>query len=556
MGYLEPIDTAQVDKAIDGGDQDIMVYNGPRPKMVLPLIPTLRDDDAKKASSQLSNLQSIPATSLLLNLHRENLENALAGRVTHVFVGQGPNGSLGVDPLIRQRHEERLKAAQRNHVIEKVPHVMGTTLHCPHDSPTASDDSHRHGITSNKTPLKECSATHLTVATDIPNISSHQSNQKIAEVKSGSHETNRVHTNVITRQENIYPRLPSNAYLSFSNLRHTTFAIEAYIGTPHQKFLPMLDTGSTNVWAVHPECTSDGCVDSTKFHPEKSTTFKHMDKDKQFIRAKFVSGVVLGELGYDDFTIGGVTVKNQIFAMLRSIPDEKTNTILRTTRFDGMIGLGFKDLMAVDSEPLYQRYMKALGAEPIFSFYYSLDGENSAFMIGGADERLHIGKLQMMPVVPGYYWQVDLKEVWIGTTKVCCDGEAYAIFDTGTAFNSMPHDAIQKLLEIYAFHECDSTNVHRNFKHLPTIRYVFRDGIEAQLTPDQYTYESGGICRPAYMQINVDVGAGKGYLLGSMGFMPHYYTVYYGGSNPMIGIAPSNHKNAPQVLAEYKPKHK
>ncbi|KAK1935857.1 putative aspartyl protease [Babesia divergens] len=357
---------------------------------------------------------------------------------------------------------------------------------------------------------------------------------------------------VKTCHAEIFPRLPKNACLTLTNLRHTTYVIDATIGSPGQQFRPMFDTGSTNTWVVHNECSSPGCNNSMKYDPAKSTTFRRLSSDQSYVRARFVSGSVLGELGFDNFTIGGVTVKDQAFAMLRKIPDRDTNDILKNTHFSGMIGLAFPDLMVIKSDPLYERYLQALGASPIFSFYYSKDAQNSAIMFGGADANFHKSRIRMMPVVGDYYWQVRLQEVWLGDRKICCDGPAYAIFDTGTTFNSMPHEAFTHLMNIYPFTDCEEHSIKSQLSRLPSIRYVFDNGVEATLKPEQYTFVADNQCRPAYMQINVHVTDGPAYILGSMGFMPHYYTVYQGGKQPMVGIAPADHERAASFMSKHR----
>ncbi|GBE60322.1 aspartyl protease [Babesia ovata] len=459
------------------------VYSGPPPKRIVPLIPIQRDISRTERLSNEVSIRSLSPESHLVKVHTSNWDNVAAGKVHHVFAGRGPNGSLGVDDDTARRHANR------------------------------NANNCGSGSTSKATP------------------------EPSEDISAGNGET---------RHEAIFPRAPANACLSIGSLRHTVLVMEAFIGSPVQRFLPMLDTGSTNVWVVHEDCDSDGCRGSMKYDPRKSSTFRPAPDQKSYVRAKFVSGEVLGELGFEDFTIDGVTVHSQPFAMLRRIPDATTNNVLQVrisilttimmqaTHFHGMIGLAFPDLMIVKSEPLYERYLRALEAAPIFSFYYSLDGHHSAVLLGGAADKLHKGPIRMIPVVTGYYWQVVLREVWLGERKVCCDGAAYAIFDTGTAFNSMPHHSFVQLMDLYSSLGSEGESVQR-LSDMPIIRYVFGNGVEASVRPEQYSFVSGGVYRPAYMQINVNVAGGPAYILGSVGFMPHYYTVFQGGSHPMVG---------------------
>ncbi|GIX62749.1 pepsinogen, putative [Babesia caballi] len=450
-----------------------ILYAGPSTKKVLPLIPMHRDVKQQASPSPPKLPLELPHDSKLAEAHAENWANVAAGNVHHVFAGRGPSGSLGVDPATKQRHADR-KAAKEGDV--KLQSRGGTE-----------------------------------VGVDV-----------VSGVTAGR-----------TRHEEVFPRAPRNACLALENLRHTVFVIEAFVGTPAQRFLPLLDTGSTNVWVVRADCESEGCSNSLKYDPARSSTFRSAPADKSYIRTRFVSGFVLGELGSEDFTVGGVTVHNQAFAMLRHIPDKTMNNALKAAHFNGIIGMAFENLMAVKTEPLYKRYLRALQAEPIFSFYYSPHGADSAMLLGGADERLHRGAIRMMPVVPGFYWQVALREVWIGARQVCCDGPAYAVFDTGTAFNSMPHDSFARLVEMFPSVDCAGDEALQRLGALPSIRYVFGNGTEATLRPEQYSFVSGGVCRPAYLQVNVNVLDGPSYLLGSIGFMLHYYTVFQGGENPM-----------------------
>ncbi|KAK1443371.1 aspartic peptidase A1 family protein [Babesia gibsoni] len=460
------------------------VYEGPAPKKIIPLIAIHQDSTHLSQPDYHISTVYLSSDSDPVKTHKENWENVAKGKIHYVYSGGGPGGSLGVDPQLVERHNNRIQ----------------------------------NGETS----------------------------QDVEESSCGSA------CNGITRSAEVYPHPPRNACLTLTNLRHTTHVIHAYVGMPPQEFMPMLDTGSSNTWVVHEKCMYPGCHNAMKYDPSRSMTFQKPAHGKSVVGVKFVSGVVLGDLGYENFTIGDVTVEHQAFAMLREIPDKKTNAILESTNFSGMIGMAFPDLMCTKSRPLYERYLEALDATPVFSFYFSNWARNSAVMFGGADHNFHKGKIQMLPVVGKYYWQVNLREVWIGDRKVCCDGPAYAIFDTGTMFNSMPHSAFLHLLDMYGFTKCSKLPTAEQLSNLPTIRYVFDNDVQATLEPAQYTFIAEDQCKPAYMQINVNVEDGEAYVLGSMGFMPNYYTVYQGGEQPAVGIAPADHERAGKFMSKQK----
>lgn len=310
------------------------------------------------------------------------------------------------------------------------------------------------------------------------------------------------------------------------HLKHIQYVIRIGIGTPPQYFSPLIDTGSTNTWIVSSSCRSDTCANVHKFD-ENSSTFVPLDPQEHAeIKIKFGTGIIVGKPASENFEIQGDVVKNQVFGLVeREIPDRSDHNVFKMIKFEGIVGLGFPDMAWNSSLPLYDNYSKTVGADLIFSLYFSNDKEYSALLIGGVDPCFYSGEIKMLPLVREYYWEVSLLELWVGDRKLCCDEDSYVIFDSGTSFNTLPHDEFATFKTLVPSRNCNG-NLVSVLSGYPIIKYVFAGGISVEIKPEQYIFIAKETCKPAYMQINVPSRDGKAYILGTSAFMKHFYTVF------------------------------
>ena len=99
----------------------------------------------------------------------------------------------------------------------------------------------------------------------------------------------------------------------------------------------------------------------------------------------------------------------------------------------------------------------------------------SAFFIGGVDPLFYEGSIHMVNVVREFYWQVRLTALWVGDTQFCCDdtqGNGYVVVDSGTSFNTLPHDEGDRFFNIVdRGHFCRAEDPS-TFAAFPVIRYV------------------------------------------------------------------------------------
>ncbi|EKX73733.1 pepsinogen, putative [Theileria equi strain WA] len=308
-------------------------------------------------------------------------------------------------------------------------------------------------------------------------------------------------------------------------LKHIQYVMRIGVGTPPQYVNPLIDTGSTNTWIVSSNCNSETCTNVHKFN-EGSSTFVPIDSQENAeIKIKFGTGVIVGKPASDNFEIQGDIVKNQVFGLVeQEIPDRTDHNVFKMIKFEGIVGLGFPDMAWNSSLPLYDNYSKTIGANLIFSLYFSNDKKYSALLIGGVDNRFYKEEIKMLPLIREYYWEVQLSELWIGNNKLCCSTNSYVIFDSGTSFNTLPHDEFSKFKTFVPYKNCNG-DLDSVLSEYPVIKYVFTGGISVEIRPEQYLFIAKGICKPAYMQINVPSAYGNAYILGTNAFMKHFYTI-------------------------------
>ncbi|CRG98448.1 plasmepsin X, putative [Plasmodium relictum] len=326
------------------------------------------------------------------------------------------------------------------------------------------------------------------------------------------------------------------------HLRDSQFVGKLLIGTPSQEMHPIFDTGSTNLWIVTTKCEEESCRKVNRYNPNKSKTFRRSLIGKR-LRIVFGSGSISGSIGTETFILGEHIVRNQTFGLVESESDNNKNgsdNIFEYIQFEGIVGLGFPKMLSAGNISFFDNLVNQnKNVLEQFSFYISPYDDTSAFMIGGISRSFYEGKVYMLPVVKEYYWEVKLDAIYVGDEKICCEEESYAIFDTGTSYNTMPSTRMQTFLNLVPSSTCNEDNYQEVLKNYPNIKYVFGNLI-VELIPEEYMILNEDTCIPAYMQIDVPSENNNAYLLGSISFMRHYFTVFIRGSEnkpSMVGIA-------------------
>ncbi|SCN62113.1 pepsinogen, putative [Plasmodium chabaudi chabaudi] len=326
------------------------------------------------------------------------------------------------------------------------------------------------------------------------------------------------------------------------HLRDSQFVGKLLVGTPPQEIHPIFDTGSTNLWVVTTECKEESCRKVHQYNPNKSKTFRRSFVN-QNLHIVFGSGSISGTLGKDNFILGNHTIRNQIFGLVKSESSDNLNTsdnVFEYINFEGIVGLGFPGMLTAGNIPFFDNLLKQHeNITPQFSFYISPNDESSTFIVGGINKSYYEGDIFMLPVIKEYYWEVKLDAIYIGDEKICCDEESYAIFDSGTSYNTIPSIQTDNFFKLIPSKPCNEENYNDILKDYPTIKYVFGK-LVIELLPSEYMIVNDDLCAPAYMQIDVPSENNNAYLLGTIAFMRHYFTIFVRGQEgrpSMVGVA-------------------
>lgn len=97
----------------------------------------------------------------------------------------------------------------------------------------------------------------------------------------------------------------------------------------------VLDTGSSDLWAISDACSDPVCNNGLPQYPQ--ATFKPAGVDARLFYGDSLTGThAFGEVGTDVVSLAGLSIQNQLFAAIN-----QTNTTVPSTQSTGIFGLGF-----------------------------------------------------------------------------------------------------------------------------------------------------------------------------------------------------------------------
>ncbi|XP_047330224.1 aspartic proteinase A1-like [Impatiens glandulifera] len=247
-------------------------------------------------------------------------------------------------------------------------------------------------------------------------------------------ENNRISARLTTQ---LLDSQNAGGIVKLKNYMNAQYYGEISIGTPPQKFTVVFDTGSSNLWIPSSKCYfSWACYYHSKYNAGRSRTYKVKGT---YAEIHYGSGSIVGKFSQDNVLVGGLTIKNQDFLEVTKL----SGNVFVFTKFDGILGLGFKEISAGSVAPLWYNMMnQGLVQNPVFSFWLNRntkEEEGGELVFGEIDPRHYKGNHTYVPVTHKGFWQFDMGDIFLkGQPIGVCRFGCSAIVDSGTSLLTGP----------------------------------------------------------------------------------------------------------------------
>ncbi|KAH7104125.1 acid protease [Auriculariales sp. MPI-PUGE-AT-0066] len=228
----------------------------------------------------------------------------------------------------------------------------------------------------------------------------------------------------------------------------TVYFSEISIGTPAQKFNVILDTGSSDLWVLSPNCQSSGCVGASSFDSSQSTSFNNIG-DR--LEISYGSGDVAGTTVSDTVSIGGLTAQKQTFGLITVLQAQLIGGDIA-----GLMGLAFQSIAQTQAPPVWKNLDNAgLLDKPMMGFALerhngdrftsqTQTNDGGVFTLGGVDTSQYTGDIEFLSVTAQNFWTLPMKALTINGQSMSVSGTSAAI-DTGTTLIGGPSDIVQEI---------------------------------------------------------------------------------------------------------------
>lgn len=306
------------------------------------------------------------------------------------------------------------------------------------------------------------------------------------------------------------------------------------LGTPPQQFKVIFDTGSGNLIVPSSSCTVAGCAPHRKYQKNASSTGTAVQNEKGegSSEISFGTGQIAGDFFRDKMCIGESLCIDSSFIAA----DRETTEPFQSIPFDGIMGLGFKDLSMGDGFNIVDD-LNSKGQLPAgqISFYLT-DGGDSEVTFGGYRSEQMASDIVWAPVKKESYWQVSIDDITFNNVpKNLCSGGCEVAVDTGTSMLAGPSDLVDKLSSmVNAKSDCS------NFDSLPMLGFQIGDKV-LNLKPDDYMDKAASDCSFSLMSLDVPPPKGPLFIFGDP-FLRRFVTIF-DRSVPRVGFAVAKHSD-------------
>lgn len=304
------------------------------------------------------------------------------------------------------------------------------------------------------------------------------------------------------------------------------------IGTPPQDFNVVFDTGSSNLWVPSENCpfSNLACRTHNRYNSKKSSTYKPNGTD---FSIQYGTGSLTGYLSQDTLEIGGLQVRNQVFAEAMKEP----GITFIAAKFDGILGMAFETISVDHVTPVWYNIIdQGLVQNQVFSFWLSQNSDDEIggeITLGGINISRYTGDIFYTDVTSETYWQFNFSDFLVeGTSQQWCDeSPCKAICDTGTSLIAGPTKYVNALNKALGAKIVNGEGIFPNCRvinKLPTVSFII-NGHTFELEPEDYVLKvkNGFLteCVSGFMGIDIAAPVGPLYILGDV-FIAEYLSVF------------------------------
>ena len=239
--------------------------------------------------------------------------------------------------------------------------------------------------------------------------------------------------------------------VALTDQQNTQYYGTFLLGSDHQQFTGILDTGSSNIWIPDKSCRSQACREKAKFDSSTSSTFQ---TNNEPLSIQYGTGSMQGSVGYDTVTFGGMSVSDQGFGLAQKLSNDFLNS-----PFDGIFGLAYRSIASDQITPwLDNAVAQGLLPKAMFSFYLSNTpaGGTGRLILGDPDPNYYQGDItwhSLEPLETGgpadFYYNIVFDGIDVDSTSIplSCQyqGTCHAIVDSGTSLIVGPAEDIANI---------------------------------------------------------------------------------------------------------------
>mmetsp|Transcript_56493 Transcript_56493/g.160371 ORF Transcript_56493/g.160371 Transcript_56493/m.160371 type:complete len:571 (+) Transcript_56493:86-1798(+) len=338
---------------------------------------------------------------------------------------------------------------------------------------------------------------------------------------------------LLFNRQTVHHHLGHRSALAMEVVHKTAYWGTVKLGTPPQEFKVIFDTGSGNLILPAKSCNMPGCQPHKKYDPSTSSSAAQVvnERGEGSTEISFGTGDISGDYYKDQFCIAeSLCTEIRFVASTAQSPEPFSET-----PFDGILGLGFKDLSMGEKFNIVDDLSDA-GQLPQgqFAVFLTDDGDSEITFGGYRSEQL-ASDIVWSQVTRESYWQVAVEDITFDgkNTGLCGSKGCQVAVDTGTSMLAGPSDLVDKLSsKLGAKDDCS------NFASLPKIGFKLGDKI-LNLSPEDYMDKGAGDCSFSLMSLDVPPPKGPLFIFGDP-FLRRFVTIY-DRAGPRVGFAVAKH---------------